>query len=68
LWQAIGTGLGFALIGLAMMVLAISAAGVAPTAQQPDSGALALAQPAPPQHSEISHGPGNFLASTMPVP
>jgi len=68
LWRAIGTGLGFALVGLVMMVLAISAAGVAAPAQQPRGDALALAQPMPTQRPEIYHGPGNPLISTMPVP
>lgn len=68
LWRAIGTGLGFAMIGLVMMALAISAAGVAPAAPQPRDDALALAQPASVQHPEIYHGAGNPLIGTMPVP
>ena len=67
MWRAIGTGLGFALIGLAMMVLAIGAAGVVPPAQQPGD-AWALAQAMPAQRPEVHHGPGNAFASTMPVP
>jgi hypothetical protein len=68
LWRAIGTGLGFAVIGLAMMLLAISAAGVAAPLQQPHGDALALVQPTPAQRLEIYRGPGNPLISTMPVP
>ena len=68
LWRAIGIGLGFAVIGLAMMALAISAAGVAGSAQPPQDDALALAHSAPASHLEIYRAAGNPLASTMPVP
>ena len=68
LWRAIGIGLGFAVIGLVMMVLAMSAAGVAPAAQQLHGDALALAQPMPAQRLEIYRGPGSPLISAMPVP
>jgi hypothetical protein len=68
LWRAIGTGVGFALIGLTMMLLAIGAAGVAPAAQAPRGDGLGLAQPAQAQRPELYRGPGDPWISTMPVP
>lgn len=68
LWRAIGSGLGFALIGLAMIVLAIGAAGVAPPAQQQAADPSALAQAMPAQRAEVHRMSGDSFASMMPVP
>ncbi len=68
LWRAIGAGLGFALIGLVMMVLAIGAAGVAPLATAAWEDTPVLAQPIPNQRPAIYQEPARSLTWAMPVP
>ncbi len=68
LWRAISTGLGFALIGLAMMVLAIGAAGVASPASGLHGAVPVAAHAMPAQRLEIYQDPAGALTGVMPVP
>lgn len=68
MWRAIGAGLGFALIGLFMMVLAIGAAGVAPLASAARADALASAEPIPKLRPMIYQEPAKSFTWAMPVP
>lgn len=68
LWRAIGTGLGFALIGLAMMVLAIGAVGIVPATPGPHDGAPVAAHALPTHRLEIYQDPAEAFGGAMPVP
>jgi|ERR1700721_2932607 hypothetical protein len=69
LWRAIGTGLGFALIGLVMMVLAIGAAGVAsPASGSRDDAPVAGPRAVGSHHLEAYRNPAEALTEAMPVP
>jgi hypothetical protein len=68
LWRAIGTGLGFGLIGLAMMALAVGAASVAPPAVHSDGDAPVLAHATPKHRLEIYQDPAEALGAALPVP
>lgn len=76
LWREIVTGLGFALVGLLMLGVALGAAGSA----APSSAALAasssvgssaapgVAQAMPARHTAIYQNPAEALTDAMPVP
>jgi hypothetical protein len=68
LWRAIGLGLGFALIGMAMMVGVIGAAGVASHGPQPRVAAPVAALTAPGHRLEIYQDPAEALTGALPVP
>jgi len=68
LWRAILTGLGFAVIGLLMMVLALDAAGVAsPTLRAPGDAPVVVSA-TPDRRLEIYQNPADALSAAMPVP
>jgi hypothetical protein len=68
LWREIGIGLAFALIGLAMMALAIGAAGVAPPTSAAHGGASAAAQTASHHRPEVYPDPAGPVTEVAPVP
>jgi hypothetical protein len=68
LWREIGIGLGFGLIGLAMMALAIGAAGVAPPAAHSDGAAPVVVHATANHRLEIYQDPAELLGAALPVP
>ena len=68
LWRAIGFGLGFALIGLTMMVLAIGAASIAPVSPHPTDDAPVAAHALPTHRLEIYQDPAEAFGAALPAP
>jgi hypothetical protein len=68
LWRAILTGLGFAVMGLVMMVLAIHGAGTAPSVAEPHAAPIAAGRAMSTLRLEIYQDPAETLISAMPVP
>lgn len=68
LWRAIGTGLGFAAIGLIIISLAIGAAGVAAPASGARVDAPVAARAIPNYRVEFYQEPPEALTGAMPVP
>ena len=68
LWRSIGTGLGFAAIGLMMISLTIGAAGVATPPMGARLDAPAAARAIPNHRVEVYQEPPEALTGAMPVP
>jgi hypothetical protein len=68
LWRAIGTGFGFALIGLGILAVAVATAGVVPPATHPGDGAPVATQTMHDHGLEIYQGPAEGLPGAVPVP
>jgi len=68
LWRAIATGLGFALVALTMMALAIGAAGVAPPLPGLHGGVPVAVRALPDQPLGLYYEPALALTGAMPVP
>ena len=67
-WRSIGVGIGFALIGLVMIALAISAASVAPPASVLRADSQLVAHGTPNHHPMIYPDPTEALGAAMMVP
>jgi hypothetical protein len=67
LWRAIGTGFGFALIGLAILAMAVATASVPPAAH-PGGTAPVATQSVQDHRLEIYQGPTEGLTGAVPVP
>jgi hypothetical protein len=67
LWRAIAAGLGFALVGL-MMVVAIGAIGVAPLPSQPPEGVPVGTHSVPNHRLAIYQDPAEAFGWAMPAP
>ena len=68
MWREIATGLGFALVALAMMAAALGAAGAVSPDSDVRAGAPDVVQTAPTRHSPIYQNPAEALPEAMPVP
>jgi hypothetical protein len=68
LWRAISFGVGFALIGLTMIVLAIGAAGIAPVVPHPEGDVPVAAHAGANHRLEIYQDRAEALGAALPVP
>ena len=68
LWRSIASGLGLAVVGLALMALAIGAAGTVPPASASRSATPAIVQPAPANGLASPGNPAGSPAWSMQVP
>lgn len=68
LWRAIATGLGFGIVGLLLMALALEAAGTAPAPRRADADIVGTASRPTPHRLEIYGDSSASLTGAMPVP
>ena len=68
MWRSIGVGIGFALMGLVMIALAISAASVAPPASELRADSQVVAHGTPNHHPTMYPDPTEALGGAMMVP